>query len=290
MRLNLKMLSWGAAALTGFLFMSACTNDDTVKPTNDQTIEIRGPGNTALIGLSPANELVSIVAGPPALETGRVAITGLRSEELIVAIDTRPKNKQLFGISNQSVLYLIDPVSGIATPVSGQPLSPAINGSLVGFDFSPADDVIRLITDLGQALRISPTTGAVIGVDAFFGGGVNPINSIAFSFATRTSRVTLYDLDANNGNLYKQSSYNGGSLALVGPTGFFFEGEGGFEITSANAGFTVQYGRSRYPAGFGTTGFDDITQDSYRLLYINLLTGKATSWGKVSPMIGLAVK
>ncbi len=284
------MLFWGAAALTGFLFVPGCTTDDGIKPTNDEMIETRGPGNTALIGLSPANELVSIIAGPPAQQTGKVAITGLRSEEIILAIDTRPKNKQLFGISNQSILYLLDPVSGIATPVSGQPISPAINGTMVGFDFSPVDDVIRLITDLGQALRISPTTGAVVGVDAFLNGGTNPINSIAFSYATRTSRVTLYDMDANSGNLYKQSSYNGGSLALVGPTGFFFSGEGGFEITSANAGFAVQYGRSRFPAGFGGTGFDDITQDSYRLLYINLLTGKATSWGKVTPLIGLAAK
>jgi len=290
MRLNLKMLSWGAAALTGFLFMSACTTDDTVKPTDDVMIQQRGPGNTPLIGLSPNNELVNIISGPPAQELGRVTIKGLRNGELIIAIDTRPKTKQLYGISNQSTLYLLDPVLGNASALAALPFSPAINGSLVGFDFSPVDDVIRLITDLGQALRISPTTGAVVGIDGLFNANLIPINSIAFSFPSRSTRVTLYDLEGNYGNLYKQSSYNGGSLTLVGPTGFFFDGEGGFEITSDNSAFAVQYGRSRYPAGFGGAGYDDITQDSYRLLYINLLTGKATSWGKVSPMIGLAAK
>ena len=284
------MLSWGAAALTGFLLMSACTTDDTVNPTNDEMVQTRGPGNTPLIGLSPNNELVSIISGPPAQETGRIAITGLRTDELIISIDTRPRTKQLYGISNQSILYRIDPVSGIAIAVSGLPLSPAINGSMVGFDISPVDDVIRLITDAGQALRISPITGAVVGVDGLFNPNATPINSIAFSSGSRVTNVTLYDLDANLGNLYRQTSYNGGSLVLVGHTGFYFNVEGGFEITSDNSAFAVQYGRSRLPAGFGGAGFDDITQDSYRLLYINLLTGKATSWGKVSPLIGLAAK
>lgn len=284
------MLSWGAAALTGFLLMSACTTDDNVVPMNDEMVQTRGPGNTLLIGLSPNNELIHLNSGPPVQEVGRIAITGLRSEELIIAIDTRPKTKQLFGISNQSILYRIDPVSGVAIAVSGLSLSPAINGSLVGFDFSHIDDLIRLVTDTEQALRISPTTGAVVGVDGFFGLNATQINSIAFSFGSRTTKASLYDLDTSSGNLLKQSAYNGGSLTIVGHTGFYFTGEGGFEITSDNSAFAVQYGVSRLPAGFGGAGYDDITQESHRLLYINLLTGKATSWGRVSPLIGLAAR
>jgi len=299
MRLNLKMLSWGAAALTAFMMIPSCTNDEGIKPQDDVMIQQRGltigtPPSIALIGLSPDNELVNLMSGPPVQEVGRVPIIGLRSEEIILAIDTRPKNRQLFGISSNSILYQIDPVSGAIHAVSGQPISPAINGSLVAFDFSTVDDVIRLITDAGQALRISPTTGAVVGVDVLLNPGVIPINSIAFSYGTRTARATLYDLDANTGNLYKQSAYNGGSISLVGPTGFFFSGEGGFDISNANNAYTIQYGRSRVPATGGSLGssgsFDDITQDAYRLLNINLRTGQATSFGKVSPMIGLAVK
>lgn len=300
MRLNLKMLSWGAAAVTVFLVMPSCSNDEGIKLQDDGLIQERGltvgtPVSVGLIGLSPENELVSLLSGPPVQEVGRIPITGLRGDEAIIAIDTRPKNKQLYGVSSSSILYRIDPVSGTAFPasLSGQPFSPAINGSLVGFDISPIDDVARLITDLGQALRISLTTGAVVGVDVLFNPSVVPINSIAFSTATNSARATLYDLDASTGNLYKQSAYNGGSLAYVGATGFFFSGEGGFEITNTNSAFTVQYGRSRFPAsggGFGSNPPEDITQDAYRLLNINLRTGQATSYGKVAPMIGLAVK
>ena len=218
------MLSWGVAALTTFLMIPSCANDEGIKPQDDGLVQQRGhtngaPVSVALIGLSPENELVSLVSGPPVQEVGRVPISNLRSEEVIIAIYTRPKNKQLYGVSSSSILYRIDPVSGNAYPVSlsGQPFSPAINGSLVGFDISPIDDVARLITDLGQALRISLTTGAVVGVDVLFNPNVVPINSIAFSFGTSIARPALYDLDASTGNLYKQSAYNGGSISLVGP-------------------------------------------------------------------------
>ena len=288
------MYSFGATAMTVLLFMFACTKDEGIKPTDDVMIEQRGLtggfNSVALIGLSTENELVNLMSGPPVRELSRVPIIGLKSEESIIAIDTRPRNKQLFGVSNFSILYQIDPLSGIVHAVSGVPLSPAINGTTVGFDFNPLDDMIRLITDEGQALRISPTTGAVVGVDALFNTNLIPINSIAFSSTIGTTKSGLYDLDPKNGNLYRQSSSNGGSLVMIGSTGFLFSGEGGFEITNTNIGFTVQYGRSRFPAGFGSVGFDDITQDSYRLLNINLKTGKTLSFGKVSPMIGLTVK
>jgi hypothetical protein len=295
MRLNFKMLTYGAVALTGILFIPSCTNDDGIKPGDGAQIEERGltsgaPVNTALIGLSPANELVSLMSGPPVSEVSRVPIINLRPEENLLAIDTRPKTKELFGISDQSILYKLDPATGDAVAVSGTPITPAIEGSLVGFDFSPIDDMIRLVTDKGQALRISPITGAVVGVDILFNPSLNPINSIAISYATPTWRSTLYDLDATNGNLYRQSSANGGSLVYIGATGFSFTGEGGFEITSSNTAFAVQFGKSRYGGTFGTIGYDDITQDSYRLYTINLRSGQATSYGKVAPLIGLAAK
>ena len=293
MRLNFKLFNLGAFVLAGLLWSTSCTKDEAVQPQDDSQIESRGlisgvVPNTALIGLSPNNELVNLLSGPPAQDLGVVPITGLRADEFVLAIDTRPRTKQLYGVTNFSTIYLIDKVTGAAVPV-GLPFSPAINGAMVGFDFSPVDDVIRLITDASQCLRISPVTGAVTAVDVLLNPNQVPINSVAFSSTVGTQRSTLYDLDTNNGNMYRQSSANGGTLTLVGPTGFFSTGDGGFEITSTNFAFTVQFGKSRFPAGFGTSGFDDITQESYRLLNINLRTGKATSYGKVRPMIGLAV-
>jgi hypothetical protein len=297
MRLNFKWQFLGAVAITGTLLFTACSQEDQVSPTDNQSIEERGlisglPVSTALIGLSPNNELISLMSGPPVVDMGVVPITGLRQEEFILAIDTRPKTKELFGLSNQQAIYTIDKTTGLATLVSQSPLTPAPDGAYVAFDFSPVQDVIRLITNTGQNLRISPVTGAVIAVDV-------PINSFSLGFnsAGYTTSLpgvpsSLYELDPGTGALYRSTNPNSGVVAYVGLTGFTFEGDGGFEITSTNTAFAAQFGHSRFQIGgggiFGTQ--DDTTQDSYRLLMINLRTGAATSHGKVRPMIGLATR
>jgi hypothetical protein len=296
MRLNFKGQFIGAAAIFGSLLFTACTQEDQVKPSDSLPIEERGlisglPVNTALIGLSTNNELVNLMSGPPVVDLGVIPITGLRVEEFILAIDTRPKTGELYGVSNQDAIYKIDKTTGAALLVSQSPLTPAPGGDYVAFDFSPAEDLIRLITNTGQNMRISPITGAVTSVDG-------PIQSFSVAFngaAYTTAKIgvpgALYDLDPGTGALYRQNPVSG-AISLVGLTGFNFEGDGGFEITTSNVAFAVQYGKSRFQVGgggiFGTQ--DDTTQDAYRLLMINLRNGVATSHGKVRPMIGLAVK
>jgi len=297
MRLNFKWQFLGAVAITGTLLFTACSQEDQVSPADNQSIEERGlisglPVSTALIGLSPNNELISLMSGPPVVDMGVVPITGLRQEELVLAIDNRPKTGELYGITNQDAIYVIDKTTGAATMISQSPLSPLPDGDYVAFDFSPQQDVIRLITNTGQNLRISPVTGAVVGVDT-------PINSFTLGFnssAYTTSRPgvpsSLYALDPGTGGLYRSTNPNSGAVAYVGLTGFTFEGDGGFEITSTSTAFAAQYGHSRFQIGgggiFGTQ--DDTTQDSWRLLMINLRSGAATSHGKVRPMIGLAIR
>jgi len=296
MRLGFKIFNFSAAILTGLLFTTGCSTDDGVNPLDNTPIESRGLlsgilPNTPLIGLTPNNELVNLLSGPPAVDQGTVAITGLRTDEVMLAIDTRPKNKQLFGVSSYNIIYRIDPVTGVATPV-GSPFTPVIAGSMVGFDFSPVDDMIRVITDSGQNIRISPTTGAVVGVDSPINSFSAAINSVAYG-PLLSGRTTLYDVDIAGGYLYKQVSPGNGILQLVGSTGYLFSGDGGFDITNSNIPFSVQFGRSRVPQpGYGGSlgGSDDTTQDAYRLFTINLRTGLFISYGKVRPMIGLAVK
>lgn len=298
MRLNLKSFQLGAVILTGFLFYTSCTTDDSASLLSDEQIEARGPingfiPNTALIGLSPDNQLVHFSSGPPAQDMGTVPITGLRNGEFVLAIDTRPRTNELYGVTSMNNIYVIEPDSGVATLISAGPLTPAVSGAMVGFDFDPVTDVIRLITDSGQNLRISPVTGAVVGVDININSFTAAINSIAYTYPSIGFRSTLYDIDIADGLLYRQTAPNTGALRLVGPVDYLWSGDGGFEITRSNIAFTVQYGHSRFPkpdAGGTIGGGDDSTQDAYRLYYINLKTGLATSHGKVRPMIGLAAR
>jgi hypothetical protein len=289
MRLSIKVFYLGAAALAGTFMLAGCAKDEAVKPFSDSPIEERGltapSANVALVGLTPNNELVNLMSGPPAVDMGVVPITGLRDQEFILAIDKRQRTNEHYGVSNQNILYRINVATGAATAVSGTPFNPAISGSLVGADFNPMDDLLRIISNTGQILKVSPMTGAVTGVEAQLGLGSQTINSVAYTPAANTiARPLLFELDINGNALYRLNNF--GALQLVGLTGFGWSGEGGFEITSTYLGFAVQYGSSRGPS----IGTDDTSQPAYRLYRMNLGTGRATSHGKVRPMIGLAVR
>ena len=293
MKLSMNLFRLGAVVLTGMLF-SMCSTDEGVSPNDDGIISSRGlltggsSTNVALIGLSAANELVSLQAGPPATETAVVPITGLREGETILGIDVRTKTGELYGLSSQSIIYKLDATTGVATPV-GAPFTPLLEGTIFGFDINPADDVIRVMSNKNQNLRISATTGQVVAIDPFVNFGGYVLNSIAYLPILSAGRAILYDLDVTTGALYKQTNANGGPLTYLGLTGFNWSGEGGFDISANAIGYTVQYGSIRQ-SGSGTWGADDTTQDAYRLYTVNLKNGKATSFGKVRPMIGVVVK
>ena len=99
MRLKFNWQFLGAVAVTGTLFFTACTQDDQAKPNDNQSIEERGlftgvPVSTALIGLTDSNQLVSLMSGPPIVDMGLTPITGLRVDEYMRAIDTRPRTNE----------------------------------------------------------------------------------------------------------------------------------------------------------------------------------------------------
>jgi len=296
MRLSIKLFSFGAFASLAILLATGCTNDENLAPQDNASIEerslISGPVSVPLIGLTPQNELVHLLSGPPVVEKGVVPISGLlRPEEWIAAIDYKALSRELYGVSNQSIIYKINPTSGVATPVTGFTFDPPISGNMVAFDIDPVEDVIRLITSSGQNLRISPITGGVLSVDSTLNPGTPAIQSIAYSYATKFSKAALYDIDSTEQALFVQNPAVGGRLEKVGPLGFTFEGEGGFEITNKNMAFAVQYGRNLFGGGnAGSTQHDVVTEDAYRLLSINLNYGGAISLGRVRPLIGLAAR
>ncbi len=294
---NFKLFGQLLTLCTGLLFFTGCQQDESVSPLNG-SIEERNSSTTAypnvlFYGLGPSNELYTYRSGPPATEVSSVMITGLRTEEFILAIDVRPATRGLYGVSNQSMIYTINGSTGVATAVSQTPFTPAIEGSTIGFDFNPMVDRMRLVTDKGQNLRIHPTTGQVVGVDLAINGPVVAVNSVAYSNNNAgASGTSLYDVDVLEGKLYRQNA-NAGSLVLVGSTGLTIVGEGGFDIsrTGAALGVYLASGRPSFGSSGGIGGTsDDTTQEAYRLYSMNLRTGQATSLGKVRPMIGLAIQ
>ena len=195
-----------------------------------------GP-NIDLIGLSPNNEIVTFNAASPGSFTSTVAIKGLETGDKIISIDFRPATGELYGVGTSSRLYVINYDNGMARNLSGMGFNPILMGSTASIDFNPTVDRLRLVTDNGQNLRLNPETGAVVAVDGNISGPAGTrITAVAYTnnFAGATT-TTLYDIDFENGILYKQDPPNAGGLMKVGDLGVKAMGEAGFDISPDNA-------------------------------------------------------
>lgn len=205
-------------------------------------------------------------------------ITGLQPQETILAIDFRPATGQLYGLSSGSRLYVINPMTGAARMIGAAPLTPALSGSITGFDFNPTVDRIRVVTSMGQNLRLNPETGAVAATDMSINGvsgamitGVAYTNNVAGAATT-----TLYDIDVTTQKLYKQMPPNDGTLVAVGALNLNIAGEGGFDIAPNDAIALGLYSVNNVPT----------------LFKVNLMTGEAKTIAKyerTTPYTGIAI-
>ena len=205
-----------------------------------------------------------------------LTITGMQSAEHLLGIDFRPNTGQLFGVGTSSRLYTINLVTGVAIAVGTTPFSPAIRGSVLGFNFNPTVDRIRLVTDAGQNLRLNPENGSVAATDAVINGAAGAVvTAVAYTQnrAGATSTV-LYDIDIANNKLYRQDPPNAGTLVEIGKLGVDAEAASGFDISADSA--------------YAITALTVAGQIG--LYTINLSTGTATRAGDFKDQIvGLAI-
>src|SRR6185369_3989154 len=89
------------------------------------------------VNTNSPQQLVKFNSTSPAAVTVIGAITGLQSGEVVLGIDFRPVNRQLYALGNTSRLYTINLVTAAATSVGSGPFSPVLNGTNFGFDFNP---------------------------------------------------------------------------------------------------------------------------------------------------------
>ena len=247
-------------ALTVFLAAAAVTvaavTQVSALPAGAQT---GGSGQT-LYGLTTGNRIVTFSTGFSALASNDVAVTGLSPGETLIGIDRRPKTGALYGVGklgSAGRLYTVDPLTGAATfvaalvtapTVPGGPRTPIVlSGSEFGFDFNPAADALRIVSDTGQNLRVIPSDRmpaaiALVTGDTFTDGTLNVAGTTAAGVtgAAYTNNdndpataTTLYDLDTRRDLLVKQDPPNSGTLVTVGPLRFPTGRIAGFDIVSA---------------------------------------------------------
>ncbi len=240
-----------------------------------------------IFAVTASNALVNFNSSNPWFFSSR-PITGMMSGEDALGIDFRPAgppNGRLYVLGSTGRIYRIDdPFSGVATPVTTTPFS--LSGSTFGFDFNPAVDRIRIISDADQNLRVHPDTGNLVATDgtlAYSAGdpnfGVDPNCSGAGynNNVNGTPTTVLYNIDFALDILVTQTPANNGTLQTVGPLGLDINGTNGFDIS----GFTgIAY------AALNTGGVQST------LYTINLGTGAASSMGVIGcqePIRGISV-
>lgn len=297
MRLNFNLLVRSFAVYAAILFFVGCTKDEAVKPKDDQPIGTRGlsgPGAGGSVGpkyvygLTDQNQLQLLKLGPPIIVAQNITLSGLLRGESLRAIDFRGDGR-LYGVSSGSTIYLIDVNTGVAKAV-GPPFVPGIKGGLVGFDFDPSRDQIRIVTDQDQNIRVDPDSGALSASDTDINPSVYDMNAIAYGYNYATRTYPLYDIDVSRGYLTRQDPQNGGVITPVGPLNLVISGEGGFDIPRSSfstIGTAALYGRSLIS---GPVSSDNLSVPAFRIWDINLQSAKTTYRGKLTRnIIGLAI-
>lgn len=251
------------------LIISSCKDDS-------ETIDIVKPDVT-FFTLVDGKQLLKINAMSSETAMTTTPITGLQANDALTAIDFRPATGELYGVSSQNRLYVINHDNGSARLIGASALNPVVNGAAIALDFNPTVDRIRLVTSSGQNLRLHPETGAVAATDGTINGGSSPgIEAVAYTnnLAGVTSTV-LYDIDPKSDKLYKQDPPNNGTLVEVGALGVDVTVAAGFDISPE-----------------GDIALTTVMNDGkWELHQVNLMTGKLTRLGNLPSgnITGLAI-
>ncbi len=241
--------------------------------------------------LTSGNRLLTVDSATPGTVTKTVPITGLQSGETLLGMDFRPATGQLYALGSTARIYVIDENTGVATVSSTLTADPAdmsapfagLSGTRFGFDFNPAVDRLRVVSDADQSLRINVTTGATTtdgnlayaaSGDPNSGKNPNVVGSAYRNAFSGTAVTELYGIDSNADVLVTQEPPNAGTLNTDGPLGV---------DTTELVGFDI--------SGVSAQAYASLTTVALTNLYtINLDSGAATSLGLLAGPAALGVE
>jgi hypothetical protein len=290
-------------------------------------LALQTPAAVPFVGLSAdGTQLLRFTSASPGTAV-TVTITGVVGGEALTGLDYRPQTGQLYGLgvndtANNATLYLLDPQTGVATPVgapgqvafvdaAGMPvdLPPASSG--YGFDFNPTVDRVRVVSNSGLNFRVNPNNGAPVDGNlnntAAPPAGINtdglinglPVDSTGVSGAAYTNSfgqpltggvTTQYVLDSVSDQLYVQNPPNGGTITAglgikVNNSLIDFTAVNGLDIPS-----DVRVMTSNAPASSGSAFAALMIGGTQKLFSIDLVTGASVDMGALAmPLSGLAV-
>ena len=242
-----------------------------------------------LYGLTDDNRLIRFTAASPGEIESNVKVSGLPAGASLIGIDVRPLDGKLYTVAKVGTtgrLYTVAPETGqatfVATLVAGGTTPIALQGTQFGFDFNPAADALRIVSDAGQNLRALPSDRAAGPVGTTFTDGtLNDAGTTAagITAAAYTNNdndaatgTTLYDIDSRLDGLAIQNPPNAGTLVRVGGLGVETTSAAGFDIRTVGTS-NIAYASLTEQRGRGAT--------LATLYQVDLATGATTSLGKI---------
>ena len=231
------------------------------------------PPATLLYGLTAtSNVLMLFKSDIPGSPISFSNLSGLVSGDILRALAVQPVTGKLYAVGSASVLYTLDPFTGVATAV-GPAFTPALLSESMDMAFDRVTGMLQVVTAARQNLVLNPVTGIVVSTDgniAFAAGdvnaGTNPIVA-GLDSTTFSGTQTFYGIDAARDTFVRLGSPNTGQLTTVRALGFDAGPIGGFEIPSG-----VPYGWAALSVG---------NASSCNLYVVNVPAGNAILIGQI---------
>jgi hypothetical protein len=253
---------------------------------------VGSPRKEFVLAATGDGELIRFNAGQPQRVLQRLPLQGLAPAERLVGMDFRVSRGQLYALTSQGRLLLLDTRSGRLAP-AGSAAPVVLSGQRFGFDFNPVADRIRVVSDSGQNLRLHPDTGALVATDPPLSwadpatGGPLQVAGAGYTYNKQNDKITSnYAIDLIGGRLLLQGSLEGvqppvspntGRLGVVGALGTGALEDAAFDITDTD-----------------NTALAALRQGGRTRLYvIDLASGRASPIGTVAQgqaLWGLAIE
>ena len=240
----------------------------------------------ALTGLG---NLINFDTDNPSIVRSWMPITGITAGQVLLGIDFRPADGTLYALGydrpfSQYQLYAVSINTGVAVPINATPIGIELDTAIVGFDFNPVADKIRVVGAHGENYRINPDNGSLAGVDAAINFGAGDIHFGQTPFISSLAYTNNYS-GALETSLFVYDQNLNAFGAVANPILGTIHTVGNSGITTSTAALDIYYDlpsdQNKIFCAAGTTS-------SFAGLYTIDNTGAFTSVGSIG--YGIPVK
>jgi hypothetical protein len=274
-------LATGAATAVGPIGLARTT--DKITGVAAAPSVMTPPDDSTVFALVNGTSLTSFPRNAPGRVGTEIDITGLRNGETLVDLDFRPYNGALYALGSSGRIYALNTTSGEAVSIA--PIDGAsMLGTNFGMDVNPVADRMRLVSNLGQNLRINLDSGST-NVDDDLSFPAAGVAAAAYtSNFDKPASTTLYDIDIPGLAMLRQIPPNDGVLVPVGKLDAttVFAGGGGFDIVGGDDGLALM-------------ALQPLNATQSTLYRVNLKTGALSPVGPIGPagtpvLSGMAIR